>query len=51
MLPAELTQALRTRLTTIRGQIDGIIKMFGDEQDPEKIITQFKAANSGLETA
>lgn len=51
MLPSDLTQDIIHRLTTIRGQVDGIIKMVDNNTDPEKIITQFKAADSGLETA
>ncbi len=51
MLPKDLTTDIKTRLTTIRGQVDGLVKMLDNEADPEKIITQFKAVNSGLDTA
>lgn len=51
MLPKDLTQDIKTRLATIRGQVDGIIKMLENENDPEKIITQFKAVQNGLDTA
>lgn len=51
MLPKDLTQDIKTRLTTIRGQVDGLVKMLDNEADPEKIITQFKAVDSGLDTA
>ena len=51
MLPSDLTKDIKTRLSTIRGQVDGIIKMLENEQDPEKIITQLKAVESGLDTA
>lgn len=51
MLPQDLTQDIKTRMTTIRGQMDGLIKMLDNGTDPEKIITQFKAVDSGLDTA
>lgn len=50
MFPKDLTHDVKIRLTTIKGQMDGIIKMLDDSNDPEKIITQFKAVNSGLDT-
>ncbi|HKR03112.1 MAG TPA: metal-sensing transcriptional repressor, partial [Bacteroidia bacterium] len=50
MLPSDLTKDIKIRLTTIRGQVDGLIKMMEKEKDPEKIITQFKAVDNGLET-
>lgn len=51
MLPKDLTQDIKTRLATIRGQVDGLVKMLDNEAGPEKIITQFKAVESGLDTA
>lgn len=51
MLPRDLTQDIKTRLSTIRGQVDGLVKMLDNEEDPEKIITQFKAVDSGLDKA
>lgn len=51
MFPTDLTQDIKTRLATIRAQVDGIIKMLENEQDPEKIITQFKAVDSALQTS
>jgi len=51
MLPKDLTTDIKTRLTTIRGQVDGLVKMLDNEADPEKIITQFKAVDSGVDTA
>jgi CsoR family transcriptional regulator, copper-sensing transcriptional repressor len=51
MLPKDLTTDIKTRLTTIRGQVDGLVKMLDNGADPEKIITQFKAVDSGLDTA
>ncbi len=51
MLPRDLTQDIKTRLATIRGQVDGLVKMLDNGEDPEKIITQFKAVDSGLNIA
>lgn len=51
MIPRDLTQDIKTRLATIGGQINGLIKMLDKEEDPEKIITQFKAVDNGLDTA
>jgi DNA-binding FrmR family transcriptional regulator len=50
MLPKDLTKDITIRLTTVRGQVDGLIKMLDSNKDPEKIIEQFKAVNSGLKT-
>ncbi len=51
MLPRDLTQDVKIRLATIRGQVDGLVKMLDKEDDPEKIIIQFKAVNRGLDSA
>jgi DNA-binding FrmR family transcriptional regulator len=51
MLPKDLTKDIKTRLQIIKGQLDGLIKMLDNEQDLEKILLQFKAANKGLEKA
>jgi len=51
MLPSELTGDLKKRLSTVRGQIEGIIKMLDEETDPDKILVQFKAADKGLQKA
>ncbi|MDP1800001.1 MAG: metal-sensing transcriptional repressor [Bacteroidota bacterium] len=51
MLPTDLTQDIKTRLTIIRGQVDGLIKMLDKESDHANIINQFKAVNSGLDVA
>ncbi len=50
MLPKDLTQDIRTRLATIRGQIEGIIKML-ETEDPDKIVTQVKAVRGGIDTS
>ena len=51
MLPKDLTKDVTTRLKSIKGQIDGLIKMLDENQDPEKILIQFKAAQNGLDKA
>ena len=51
MLPKELTGNLVKRLSTIKGQIEGIIKMIDEDKDPEQILNQFKAADQGLQKA
>ena len=51
MLPKDLTQDIKTRLATIKGQVDGLVKMLDEEQDPEKILVQFKAVESGVDKA
>jgi len=49
MLPKELTGALVKRLSTIKGQIEGIIKLIDEDKDPEQSLNQFKAADNGLQ--
>ncbi len=51
MIPNDLTSDIKTRLKSIRGQIEGIIKMLDEGNDPEKILIQFKAADKGLQKA
>ena len=51
MLQSELTGDLKKRLATIKGQIEGLIKMLDDETDLDKILIQFKAADQGLQKA
>ena len=51
MLPKDLTKDIKTRLLSIKGQMDGLIKMLDDGKDPEKILLQSKAAKSGLDKA
>ena len=51
MLPTELTGDLKKRLSTVRGQIEGILKMMDNDTDPDKILVQFKAADQGLQKA
>ncbi len=51
MLPKELTKDVTTRLSIIKGQIDGLIKMIGSDKEPQLILMQFKAAQNALESA
>lgn len=51
MLPGELTGDLRKRLSTIRDQIEGILKMIDNDTNLDKILVQFKAADQGLQKA
>jgi len=51
MLSKNLTKDITTRLKSIKGQVNGLIKMLDENQDPEKILTQFKAAQKGLDKA
>jgi DNA-binding FrmR family transcriptional regulator len=51
MLVKELTGDLVKRLSTIKGQIEGIIKMIEEEKEPDQILNQFKAADQGLQKA
>ncbi|MBI0398067.1 metal-sensitive transcriptional regulator [Cyclobacterium marinum] len=51
MIPKDLTKDIKTRLKSIKGQVDGLIKMLDEGKDPEKILLQFKAAKKGLDKA
>lgn len=51
MLPNDLTKDLKTQLKGIRGQIEGVIKMLDESNDPAQILNQFKAASKGFEKA
>ena len=51
MLQKELTGNLVKRLSTIRGQIEGIVRMLDEDTDPDKILIQLKAAEQGLQKA
>ena len=47
-IPAVLVSDIKTRLKTISGQINGIIKMLETGKDPKQIDTQFKSVIRGL---
>ena len=51
MLPKELTKDISNRLKSIKGQIEGIIKMFDEGAAPGQISTQFKSVDKGLQKA
>ena len=51
MLPKELTGDLVKRLSTIKGQIEGVIRMIDEDKEPDQILNQFKAADNGLQKA
>ncbi len=51
MLPKDLTEDTRIRLKTIKGQIEGLIRMLDEDQPPEKILVQFKSASKSLDKA
>ncbi len=51
MLPKDLTSDLISRLNSIKGQIEGIVRMVNDDRDPDDILIQFKAADQGLQKA
>lgn len=51
MLQKDLTRDIKNRLNTIKGQLDGIIKMLDNDRDPEEVLVQFKAAGKALSTA
>jgi DNA-binding FrmR family transcriptional regulator len=51
MIPRDLSKDIKTRLQSINGQINGLIKMLDVDTDPEKILIQFKAAQKGLDKA
>ena len=51
MLHKDLTQDVKSRLNTIKGQVEGIVRMLDEDKDPEQILNQFKAVSKALETA
>ena len=51
MLKKYLTTDIKNRLKSIKGQVNGIIKMLDEGKDPEQIIFQFKAVDKGLQKA
>jgi DNA-binding FrmR family transcriptional regulator len=51
MIPRDLSKDIKTRLQSINGQINGLIKMLDEDTDPEKVLIQFKAAQKGLDKA
>lgn len=50
-LPSDLISDIKTRLKTLSGQINGIVKMLDDGKDPEQINIQFKSIDKGIQKA
>lgn len=51
VLPKDLTRDLKSRLKSISGQVDGIVRMLDEDKSPADILLQFKAADSALKKA
>lgn len=51
MIPRDLSKDVKTRLQSIGGQVNGLIKMLDKDTDPEKILLQFKAVQKALDKA
>ena len=50
-LPSDLVSDIKSRLKTLSGQINGIIKMLDEGRDPELINIQFKSIDKGIQKA
>ena len=50
-LPTDLVSDIKTRLKTLSGQVNGIIKMLDEGRDPEQINIQFKSIDKGIQRA
>lgn len=50
-LPSDLVSDIKTRLKTLSGQINGIVKMLEEGRDPEQINIQFKSIDKGIQKA
>ncbi|CAH8281948.1 metal-sensitive transcriptional repressor [Mariniflexile fucanivorans] len=50
-LPSDLVLDIKTRLKTLSGQINGIVKMLDDGKDPKQINIQFKSIDKGIQKA
>ena len=50
-LPSDLISDIKTRLKTLSGQINGIVKMLDEGKDPEQINIQFKSIDKGIQKA
>jgi len=51
IIPKDISQDVINRLKGINGQVNGLIRMLENDEYPEKVLNQFKAAKSGLEKA
>jgi DNA-binding FrmR family transcriptional regulator len=50
-LPSDLVLDIKTRLKTLSGQLNGIVKMLDEGKDPEQINIQFKSIDKGVQKA
>lgn len=50
-LPSDLVLDIKTRLKTLSGQLNGIVRMLDEGKDPEQINIQFKSVDKGLQKA
>ena len=50
-LPTDFVSDIKTRLKTLSGQINGIVKMLDEGKDPEQINIQFKSIDKGIQRA
>ena len=50
-LPSDLVVDIKSRLKTLSGQINGIVKMLDEGKDPEQINIQFKSIDKGVQKA
>jgi CsoR family transcriptional regulator, copper-sensing transcriptional repressor len=50
-LPSDLILDIKTRLKTLSGQINGIVRMLDEGKDPEQINIQFKSIDKGIQKA
>lgn len=50
-LPTDLISDIKTRLKTLSGQMNGVVKMLDEGKDPEQINIQFKSIDQGVQKA
>nr|WP_027066374.1 metal-sensing transcriptional repressor [Maribacter sp. Hel_I_7] len=50
-LPTDLILDIKSRLKTLSGQLNGIVKMLDEGKDPEQINIQFKSIDKGIQKA
>jgi DNA-binding FrmR family transcriptional regulator len=50
-LPSDLVVDIKSRLKTLSGQLNGIVKMLDEGKDPEQINIQFKSIDKGVQKA
>ena len=48
-LPTDLILDIKSRLKTLSGQINGIVKMLDEGKDPEQINIQFRSIDKGFQ--